>query len=88
MKIAYLLTSFPVLSQTFVLNQITGLKDLGFDVDIFSAYQSNGCKVHEEVKKYRLLDHTVYYNTIPKNKIIRLLKAYRIVLSGLNGEKG
>lgn len=84
MKIAYLLTSFPVLSQTFVLNQITGLKDLGFDVDIFSAYQSNGCKVHEEVKKYRLLDHTVYYNTIPKNKIIRLLKAYRLVLSGLN----
>ena len=34
MKIAIITTSFPSLSETFVLDQITGLLDLGHDVHI------------------------------------------------------
>jgi colanic acid/amylovoran biosynthesis glycosyltransferase len=29
------LSSFPQISETFILNQITGLLDLGHEVDIF-----------------------------------------------------
>ena len=84
MKVAYLLNKFPELSQTFILNQITGLKDNGLDVDIFSAYPGNGSLVHEDVEKYKLLGQTIYYKRIPKNKIKRLFRATKLVLSGLN----
>jgi hypothetical protein len=36
MKIAFIIQHFPSLSQTFILNQITGLIDLGHKVDIFA----------------------------------------------------
>jgi len=35
MKVAHIIDEFPVLSETFVLNQITGLLDRGHEVDIF-----------------------------------------------------
>ena len=37
MKIAFIVGKFPVLSQTFILNQITGLIDRGHEVDIVEA---------------------------------------------------
>jgi len=36
MKIAFIVGGFPSLSETFILNQITGLLDLGYEVEIFS----------------------------------------------------
>ena len=36
LKIAFIAGVFPALSETFILNQITGLIDLGHDVDIFA----------------------------------------------------
>ena len=36
MKIAFIVSGFPVLSETFILNEITGLLDLGYDVQIFA----------------------------------------------------
>ncbi len=35
MRIAIFVGSFPLISETFILRQITGLIDLGHDVDIF-----------------------------------------------------
>jgi len=32
MKIAFVINEFPCLSETFILNQITGMLDLGHDV--------------------------------------------------------
>ena len=79
MKIAFLVSLFPRLSETFILNQITGLIDRGHEVDIYAYGPAEEPKVHEDVSKYRLLDRTFYYGetvtNMPDNKIVRLLKA-------------
>ena len=41
MKIAFIVSGFPTLSETFILNQITGLLDLGHDVEIFAQINPN-----------------------------------------------
>lgn len=81
MKVAFIVTEFPSLSQTFVLNQITGLIDLGHEVDIFANRPGNESKIHEDVRQYNLLDRTCYhrkiYESMPKSKLARAFKALR-----------
>ncbi len=60
MRIAMVVSAFPKLSETFILDQITGLLDLGCDVEVFSLARPNEEKVHPDVERYRLLDRTVY----------------------------
>lgn len=94
MKIAFIVDEFPSLSQTFVLNQIMGLINLGHDVHIFAEIAGSDIKVHNDYKKYGLLERT-YYQLIPKNIIFRLLKGifyiikytpsnYEVVFRSLN----
>ena len=81
MKVAFIVTEFPSLSQTFVLNQITGLIDRGHEVDIFARNGGGASKVHEDVRKYNLLDRTCYHRKIiPKNKFFRLMKGVNYVV--------
>lgn len=49
---------FPALSETFVLNQITGLIDLGHEVDIYTTVPGSDSGVHPDVRRYGLLDRT------------------------------
>ena len=51
MKIAFIVGAFPTLSETFIPNQITGLLDMGHDVEIFAQANPNEEKVHSDVKK-------------------------------------
>ena len=61
LRIAFLLGSFPVVSETFILRQITGLLDLGHDVRIFAnARPDEAAPIHPEVAKYNLLNRTTY----------------------------
>jgi colanic acid/amylovoran biosynthesis glycosyltransferase len=61
LRIAFLLGSFPVVSETFILRQITGLLDLGHDVRIFAnARPDAAAPIHPEVAKYNLLNRTTY----------------------------
>lgn len=73
MKIAFIVNEFPSLSQTFVLNQITGLIDRGHDIDIFSEEARNNLKFHEDVKTYNLIERTIYLS-VPINKFHRIFK--------------
>lgn len=41
MQIAFIVGHFPRLSETFILNQVTGLIDRGHQVDIFSEYDGD-----------------------------------------------
>ena len=68
MKIAFLVETFPKLSETFILNQITGLIDRGCEVDIFAKDAEDIEEKHPDIEKYNLLDHTFYIEDI--NKII------------------
>jgi len=62
MRIAVVVTSFPSVSQTFVLGQITGLIDRGHEVDIYSATSEPemGGAEHAVVSEYGLLERARY----------------------------
>ncbi len=74
MKIAFIVNEFPSLSQTFVLNQITGLIDRGHEVDIFAEEERREDKIHDDVRKYNLLERTSYPLAIPQNKVQRIFE--------------
>ena len=81
MKICFLIGKFPSLSETFILNQITGLIDRGHDVDIYAIPPTDRERlvVHPDVEKYELLKNT-YYRHLPSNKAFRLAKAVSLII--------
>jgi len=50
MKIAFIVGGFPSISETFILNQITGLIGRGHDVEIFAITNPKNKKVHSIIK--------------------------------------
>lgn len=84
MKIAFIVDSFPKLSETFVLNQITGLLQMGYEVRVFSRESGDEGVSHPDVEEYGLVDKTLYYGDdvveTPKGKISRVLQAFKIFL--------
>ena len=83
MRIAFLVSRFPVLSETFVLNQIVGLIERGYEVDIYVDREGDLNKVHPAVEKYDLLKRTCYLPQVPENVVTRIL--YGFVLLFKNG---
>lgn len=79
MKILFIVDEFPSLSETFILNQITGLLDQEVDIDIFSLRLNKQKKIHEDVKKYNLLSRTIYID-VPKQKLKRIFKTLFLFL--------
>lgn len=67
LRIAFFVGQFPVVSETFIIRQITGLLDLGHEVDVFSDTRPEpGEPVHAAVAKYRLLERTTYMDMPPE----------------------
>lgn len=60
MKIGVMTETFPKLSETFVLNQITGMIDRGHNVSIFSHESADEAIQHPKVQEYNLLNKTNY----------------------------
>ena len=87
MKIAFIVWRFPVLSEAFILNQITGLIDRGHDVRI---YPVNGLpknytgKVHPVVEEYKLMERTYFPPIVPEKIFSRLIKGVGLFLKNLN----
>lgn len=81
MRIAFIVGQFPSLSETFILNQITGLIDRGHEVDIYACRKSNDSKIHPDVRKYDLLSRTYYLQCPPVNKVRRLIKAIGLIIA-------
>jgi colanic acid/amylovoran biosynthesis glycosyltransferase len=84
MKIAFIVGKFPVLSETFVLNQIIGLISRGHEVDIYGSQPDETFKVHPDVEKYHLLAHIYYPPKIPDNYFLRFLKGLQLVITNLH----
>lgn len=80
MKIAFIVSKFPCLSETFILNQITGLIDRGHEVDIIAEGGDNISKIQSEVEKYNLIDRT-YYIGKPENIFYRILKIFPLIFT-------
>ena len=83
MRIAFIVSEFPTLSETFILNQITGLIDRGHEVDIFANSKRKEPKVHPDVEKYDLLSRT-YYRNMPTNKVRRIIKAFGLIVANFH----
>ncbi|QIR35475.1 colanic acid biosynthesis glycosyltransferase WcaL [Tolypothrix sp. PCC 7910] len=81
MKIAFVVGYFPVLSETFVVNQIIGLIARGHDVDIYAYQPGNTSQLHPDIIKYQLLARTHFQPTIPQNFFWRLLKAVKLIMT-------
>lgn len=61
LRIAMFVGSFPVISETFILRQITGLQDLGHEVDIYADTRVPAeTPLHPEVARCRLLERTTF----------------------------
>nr|QNO41822.1 D-inositol-3-phosphate glycosyltransferase [Methanosarcinales archaeon ANME-2c ERB4]QNO42778.1 D-inositol-3-phosphate glycosyltransferase [Methanosarcinales archaeon ANME-2c ERB4] len=78
LKVAYVLSFFPRLSQSFVLNEIVELIRSGHDVQIFPWFHSSETVIHEEIKDYQLLNRTHYFaiKQIFKKNPFRFLKYF------------
>ncbi len=75
MKIAFLVGEFPALSETFILNQITGLLDLGQEVDIYAERPRPESATHPAVARYQLPEHT-FYEKLPETWSTRVRQAW------------
>lgn len=73
MNITYFLTHFPVASETFVLNQITSLIDLGYEVKIVSIWKGDFERVHPDFTRYKLSERVQYL--LPDEKESPIQKA-------------
>jgi len=78
MKIAFIVGQFPALSATFILNQVTGLLDLGHDVRIFAFKDPGEERIHPDVDRYELWERTCYFD-IPLSRGPRLKKALALM---------
>jgi colanic acid/amylovoran biosynthesis glycosyltransferase len=83
MRIAFVVGSvFPAMSETFIINQITGLIDRGHEVDIYAEKPELVAELHPDIKTYHLLDYT-YYHQVPQRYLLRLLQGLRLIITGL-----
>lgn len=74
-KIIFVVGEFPVVSETFIINQVADLMDRGVDVEIFSFRKGNEENVSERFVRYGMAQR-VRYCDMPKN--IRIRCAYAI----------
>src|SRR4051794_19212814 len=80
MRIAFIVGEFPSLSETFIVNQITGLLEAGHEVAIFAHRRRNEGKIHPDVTKYELEKRCSYHH-MPKNKMYRIIKALGVAVT-------
>ena len=79
MRIAFVIGRFPALSETFILNQVTGLIDQGHEVDIFADVPDDRGCVHNEVVRYGLLQRTHYLPQLPEHYVARVMKGIGLI---------
>jgi colanic acid/amylovoran biosynthesis glycosyltransferase len=60
MRIAFFVQTFPSLSETFILNQVTGLLDRGHEVVVYSEKRPTSMLTHADFAEYGLRDRTRY----------------------------
>lgn len=78
MRIAYLPGVFPVLSETPVLNQITGLATRGHQVDIFADRPRGKAEYHSSIDTFELLQRVYYRPELPPTTRGRWSAAFRL----------
>ena len=75
-KIAFVVGIFPAVSETWMINQIAGLLDRGFDIDIYAFTSQNLDPKHmsDKYREYNMSARTIYID-MPESRILRIIKA-------------
>jgi colanic acid/amylovoran biosynthesis glycosyltransferase len=84
-NVAFLITSFPNYSETFIIDQINYLIDQGFQVTIFAKTLNKEVQLTENITRNKLLDKLVLYSQpvqMPPAIGKRIMAAMRILFSG------
>lgn len=81
MKIAMLVDTFPCRSETFILNQVTGLLERGHEVHVYAERRDPSPDLLAELAPY---DWRSFYfqegaGRIPSNKLVRLMKGLTLL---------
>ncbi len=81
MRILFVVGQFPAVSETFVLNQATGLIDRGHEVDIYAIGSTRALKgvVQLDVLRYGLAKRAFYAPAIPRRRLLRALRSAGLV---------
>lgn len=79
MRVAFLVDVFPRLSETFILNQMIGLLELGHGVEVFSAARTLETIAHSQTTQYGLLDRTHFHNELPSGRVKRIAQSIPIL---------
>ena len=72
-RVLFIVDQFPTLSETFVLDQITGLLDRGIDVQIFASSPRSESNAHSDIAANELL-RRAHYTTISLREPARWLQ--------------
>jgi colanic acid/amylovoran biosynthesis glycosyltransferase len=65
MRVAFVVGSFPEVSTTFILDQVTGLLDRGHQVEVFARVPAPSAVQHASVAQYDLIARTHYWLSDP-----------------------
>jgi colanic acid/amylovoran biosynthesis glycosyltransferase len=79
MRIAVFSNRFPILSETFVINQVIGLIENKVEIDIYANTGSSGVRVHQSVFDYGLMEKVKYFgfkSTIKNNFKFKKIFSY------------
>lgn len=82
LRITVVVDVFPALSETFVLDQVISLIEMGHKVRIIAGSSRSEQQVHEEVARYNLLDQTRYLSRLPRTRRRRLAVLVAAMRSG------
>ena len=74
LRVAFFTDIFPRISNTFIINQMTGLLDRGHEVEIFARAAGDFERTHESVLRYGLRSR-MRHLPIPHNRLLRLSTA-------------
>jgi len=82
LKVAFVTDAFPVISQTFIVNQVADLLDRGVEVEIFTYNRGSRKNISSRYETYRMEERTHYLQR-PPSTIHRLTgalpRAFRIL---------
>lgn len=82
MRIAFVVGGFPEISETFILDQMTGLIDRGHEVTILARPPADpGGRVHAAVMEYRLQERVSYWDRARGSRADVLARTRQLVAS-------
>lgn len=73
-KVAFVVGTFPVISETFIIDQIGDLSDLGLDIEVYTFRDGSTESVSDRYSKDKM-EEAVHSLAMPRNYLKRFVKA-------------